>query len=100
MSLGALRPATAAGLARRHWLLAILLLAGLALRVAAQVAYRPALLYIDTIKYLSGAWPASDPLGYRVILKAVLPAGGLATVAALQHVLGLAMAAGIYAVLV
>jgi hypothetical protein len=100
MSLGALRPVRAAGLARRHWLLAILLLAGLALRVAAQVAYRPALLYIDTIKYLSGAWPGSDPLGYRVILKAVLPAGGLATVAALQHLLGLAMAAGIYAVLV
>ena len=99
MSLVALRPARAAGLARRHWLLAILLLAGLVLRVLAQVTYRPALLYIDTIKYLFGNWPGSDPLGYGVILKAILAVGSLATVAALQHLLGLAMAAGVYAVL-
>src|SRR5262249_46711172 len=33
-------------LAREHWLLTALLAAGLALRVLAQIAYRPALIYI------------------------------------------------------
>src|SRR2546430_8465027 len=50
-------PAAAAPLLRRHWLAAGLLLAGLVLRVLAQLAYRPALLYIDTVKYLFNAWP-------------------------------------------
>ena len=38
--------AAAAGL-RRHWLAAALLTAGLVLRVLVQLAYRPALFYID-----------------------------------------------------
>jgi hypothetical protein len=99
MPLRALRPAMAAGLARRHWLLVILLLAGLVLRVTAQVAYRPALLYIDTIKYLFGVWPGADPHGYEGLLKAILAVGTRGTVAALQHLLGVAMAVAIYAVL-
>jgi hypothetical protein len=37
---------------RRHWLIAILLTAGLVLRILAQVAYRPALFYIDSTRYL------------------------------------------------
>src|ERR1035438_4646599 len=53
---------------RRHWLLAVLLTAGLVMRVLAQIAYRPALLYIDSIKYLYIALGA-DPVGYRVLLK-------------------------------
>jgi hypothetical protein len=44
-------------LARRHWLFVALIAAGLVLRVLAQIAYRPALLYIDTIKYLYNAYP-------------------------------------------
>src|SRR5580700_1089216 len=47
-----LRGISLAALLRRHWLLAILLAAGLTLRVLAQIAYRPALLYIDSLKYL------------------------------------------------
>jgi hypothetical protein len=35
-------------LAREHWLLTVLLAAGLVLRAAAQIAYRPALIYIDS----------------------------------------------------
>jgi len=84
---------------RRHWLACLLLAAGLVLRVLAQVAYRPALIYIDTAKYLYGAYPGSDPLGYRAILKIILPASNLATVVAIQHLLGLAMAAGVYVLL-
>jgi hypothetical protein len=86
-------------LARRHWLLTLLLLAGLVLRVLATVAYRPALLYIDSLKYLYGAWPGNDPLGYNVILKGLLLPGNLTAVAAIQHLLGLGMAVALYAVL-
>ena len=86
-------------LARRHWLMTALLLAGLALRVVAQVAYRPALLYIDSLKYLYNAWPGTDPLGYKGILKAILVVGDLQVVTAVQHLVGLAMGVAIYVVL-
>ena len=80
------------GALRRHWLAAALLLAGLVLRLLTQIAYRPALLYIDTVKYLYNAWPGTDPVGYKVPLKFILFFGDLSTVAAVQHLLGLAMA--------
>ena len=85
--------------ARRHWLVAILLAAGLVLRAAAQVAYRPALIYVNTLKYLYGASPGSEPLAYKAVLRLAALAGDLGTVAAIQHVLGLAMAVVVYAVL-
>ena len=83
---------------RRHWLTAALLAAGLALRVAAQLAYRPALFYIDTPRYLYNAG-GMDPVGYKGFLLAVLTAGGFGAVAAVQHLLGLAMAVVLYALL-
>jgi hypothetical protein len=84
-----------AALLRRHWLLALLLTAGLVMRILAQIAYRPALLYIDSIKYLYIA-NGADPVGYRVLLKPLLVIGNLDLVAAVQHLLGLAMAVGLY----
>jgi hypothetical protein len=84
---------------RRHWMISALLLAGLVLRLLSLVAYRPALLYIDTLKYLYNAWPGTDPLGYKGVLKAILLVGNLETVAAVQHLVGLAMGAAIYALL-
>ena len=84
---------------RRHWLISALLLAGLVLRILSQVAYRPALLYIDSVKYLFNAFPGTDPLGYKVPLAVLLFVGNLTTVAAVQHLLGLAMAAALYLVL-
>ena len=84
---------------RQHWLAAALLAAGLVLRVLAQFAYRPALFYIDTARYVSNNPPGMDPLGYGGLLRAISPAGGLATVAAVQHLLGLAMAVVIYLLL-
>jgi hypothetical protein len=86
--------------ARRHWLATALLLAGLVLRVLAQIAYQPALLYIDSVKYLFNAWPGTDPVGYKVPLAVILFAGDLSAVAAVQHLLGLAMAVTLYVVLV
>jgi len=86
-----------AGLAR-HWLITVLLLAGLVLRVLTELAYRPVLFYIDSTRYLYHAG-GNDPVGYRVPLRLILLAGNLDAVAAVQHVLGLAMAVVIYLVL-
>ena len=86
--------------AGRNWLLVVLMAAGLALRVAAQIAYHPALLYIDSIKYLYNSYPGADPVGYKAPLRAILAVGNLGTVTAVQHLLGLAMAATIYIVLI
>jgi hypothetical protein len=90
--------------AARHCLFCSLLLVGLGLRVAAQIAYQPALLYIDSKKYLFGmqipAWGAFDPLGYTLlVLRPVLQVTSLAAVALFQHALGIAMAAGLYALM-
>jgi hypothetical protein len=100
-SAGPRRPSLALAVAglRRHWLVAVLLAAGLVLRALAVAAYHPALIYVDTLKYLYGASPGSEPFGYTVALKIVLAAGDLGTVAVLQHLLGLAMAVTVYVVL-
>ena len=84
---------------RRHWPFGVVLVAGLALRVAAMLAYRPALVYIDTVRYLGGDQHGLDPLGYSYLLlrPVLLAGGGLAGVAAVQHALGVAMAVSMYA---
>ena len=64
-----------------------------------QLAYRPAIFYIDSYKYLKGSG-GYDPVGYNLLLKPVLWAGNLATVAAVQHLLGLAMAVVLYLTLI
>jgi len=98
------RPATApahlaAAVLRRHWLAAALLAAGLVLRVLAQFAYRPALFYIDTTRYLYNDAPGMDPVGYKGPLRAILAVTNVNTVAAVQHMLGLAMAVAVYVLL-
>jgi hypothetical protein len=100
--LGASAPRAARGtgaVLRRHWLLALLLTAGLVLRVLAQVAYQPALFYIDSIKYMFGAYPGDDPPGYLLVLRPFLAVANLTAVAVVQHLLGLAMAVALYALL-
>jgi hypothetical protein len=84
---------------RAHWLFALVFAAGLGLRVLAQLAYRPALLYIDSVKYLAGSH-GTEPEGYGLLLRLLDPAGGLAFVAAVQHVLGLATAVAVYLLLI
>jgi hypothetical protein len=83
---------------RRNWLAAVLLATGLVLRVLAQLAYRPALFYIDTTRYLYNA-EGNDPVGYKGPLRAILWAANFDAVAAVQHLLGLAMAVVIYLLL-
>jgi hypothetical protein len=84
--------------ARRNWLFCTLLTAGVTLRALTQIAYRPALLYIDSYKYLTGA-EGSDPVGYRVMLRPLEQLGGLGLVTATQHALALAMAGALYLLL-
>ncbi len=91
--------------ARRHWIFLVVLGVGALLRAVTQVAYRPALLFIDSFGYLANLHDLSprqaQPIGYIVLLlRPVLAVGTLAGVAAVQHVLGLAMGVAIYAVLV
>ena len=83
---------------RWHWLAAVLLTAGLVLRVLAELAYRPALFYIDTPRYLFNA-DGMDPVGYKGPLRAILAVANFQTVTAVQHLLGLAMAVVIYVLL-
>jgi hypothetical protein len=96
---------------RRHWLISILVLAGVGLRALAVIAYRPAILYVVSISiYLNhlpgsnlpgGQWPTPDPLGYDMLmLRPLLAVGDLFSVVLVQHLLGIGMAILIYAVLV
>jgi hypothetical protein len=84
---------------RRHWLATALLAAGLVLRVLTQCAYRPALFYIDSERYLYDA-QGMDPVGYKGPLRAILAVANFNTVAAVQHLLGLAIAVVLYLLLV
>jgi hypothetical protein len=84
---------------RRHWPFGVVSLVGLVLRIAATVAYRPALVYIDTARYLGEDERGLDPLGYKfLLLEPLLKVhAGLEGVAITQHVLGLAMGTCVYA---
>src|SRR5262249_30728115 len=69
------------------------------LRVLAQFAYRPALFYIDTARYLYNDAQGMDPVGYKGPLRAILAITNFSTVAAVQHLLGLAIAVTLYVLL-
>ncbi len=87
------------GLLRRHWLAVVVLTIGFLLRLLTTVTYRPAIIYIDTARYLYDSG-GNDPVGYRLPLKVLLAIGNFDLVAVVQHLLGLAMAVTIYVVLV
>jgi hypothetical protein len=92
------------GLVRRHLLFSIA--AGLCVlpRVVTMLGFQPAILFkLDSYDYLWGAVHLRpnpvNPSGYSVFLWLLRPFHSLALVAGLQHLLGLAVAAGVYAVL-
>lgn len=89
---------------RRHWLFTLFLLGGAVFRLLVQLAYQPALLYIDSFRYLNdlGAYfpDGVEPVGYEVLLLGPgLAIGNLSFVVLVQHLLGLALGVGIYALL-
>jgi hypothetical protein len=92
-------PSTSMTLVRANWPAVVLVAAGLVLRVLAQIAYRPAIFYIDTPRYFYNNPPGQDPLGYGGLLRAILAVGNLDVVVAVQHLLGVAMAVVIYVLL-
>jgi glycosyltransferase involved in cell wall biosynthesis len=96
---------------RQHWLFTTLLVMGIGLRLSVVYAYRPAIVYVDSVTIYLNHLPGSrmpyttidspDPLGYNIFwLRPVLAIGNLMTVVELQHLLGLLMAVVTYAVLV
>lgn len=94
---------------RRNWLFAVVAGCATALRVIVQLAYRPALIFPDSERYLqyahnfiTGQW-SPDWLrtsGYSLMLIPAVLTHDLAAVAAVQHLVGLATAVLIYAALV
>lgn len=89
---------------RRHWPFALVLAAGAVLRIACELAYRPALFYSDSWGYLSMAHGSGivtfaplRPSGYPLVLKVLAVAGdGLAATTFVQHVAGLVTATLVY----
>ena len=98
------RAARVRALAAAHPVFTGLLLAGLALRVVTFFAYRPALIYYDSTRYLDRAHELEPstlrPAGYPAFLKLLPTEWELAVVPAVQHLFGLAIAVLIYAALV
>lgn len=96
--------ASVLALAGAHKLFTGLLAAGLVLRIVTFFAYRPALVYYDSTRYLDTMRDLAPgqvrPAGYPIFLW-ILPTGWeLAVVPAVQHGLGLAIAVALYAVLI
>ena len=96
-------------MARRHWLFGLVAVCATALRVVVLLAYQQALIFPDSERYLqyaqaflAGQWTPDwlRTSGYSLLLMPAVQARNLAVVAAVQHVLGLATAAAIYALLV
>jgi hypothetical protein len=95
---------------RRHWLITLFVAGGVALRILTIMAYRPAILYVDSVWIYLNRLPGSplphttspspDPLGYNMLLQPLLAIGNLFTVTLVQHILGVAMAIVTYALLI
>ena len=94
---------------RRHWLFAVLLAMATVLRAAVYVAYHPALIFPDSVRYLqyahsfaNGHWSVDElrQSGYSVLIIPVVLVHDLWIIPLVQHLVGLATAVLVYAVLV
>ena len=93
---------SAGRLIRRHWLLSLLVIAGVVLRTLSWFAYQPALLFVDSFRYLGnlGEFNPSglNPIGYELfVLTPLLAVGGLELVTAVQHLAGVVSAVALSA---
>jgi hypothetical protein len=92
-----------AALWRRHKLFTFLVICSLLVRVLATRAFRPALLTADSFLYMRDAVARTlgviRPSGYSFFLHALLPLHSLLAVTALQHLMGVAIAAIVYGLL-
>lgn len=89
------------GVVRRHWLLVVFLTLGVVLRVLATIAYRPAIVYTDSVQYLTNMGKLGpdqlNPIGYDFVLGPLVWIGGLTFVVIVQHLVGLLLGVAIYA---
>jgi hypothetical protein len=87
----------------RHWLFAAVLALATALRVTVMLGYPPVMWFNDSYRYVSDAvhlaTSPSRPSGYPFFLRLLMPFHSFTLVAALQHLMGLAMGTGIYVLL-
>lgn len=93
---------------RQHWLFGFVAVGATALRAVVLLAYQPALIFPDSERYLAYAWRFLNghwspdwvrTSGYSLLLMPAVLTRNLAVVVAVQHLLGLATAMLIYAVL-
>jgi hypothetical protein len=88
---------------RRHWLFAVVLFLAIVMRVIVTLAYRPVLMFPDSIDYLARAHDltpmAWHPLGYPFFLWLLRPIGDITAVAVSQHLLVLADGVLLYVLL-
>jgi hypothetical protein len=101
---GAAASLTPAALWRNHRLFTIAACVSVIPRVIAALGFKPALLIQDSFSYMKQAVrliPLSQlrPEGYPLLLKVLEPFHSLLLVTTLQHLMGIALAAIIYAVL-
>ncbi|MBS2965416.1 glycosyltransferase family 2 protein [Actinocrinis puniceicyclus] len=102
-----LRPAAAPGrllrAAREHWFFTLLFAAGAVGRLLALQAYRPLLSNLDSFWYVGNSGPllpqGEDPIGYSLVIRGFEDVANLLTLAAFQHLLGLAAGLCVYALL-
>lgn len=97
------RPRGARRLVARHWLIGVLIAGAAALRAVVMLGYPPAMWFNDAYSYVYDAvrlhTSTVRPGGYPVFLLLLEPLHSFTVVVACQHLMGLAMGAGIYAVL-
>ena len=88
---------------REHWLICGVLLAGTVARVITLLAYPPAFWYPDSLPYVQAAVQPAPysirPIGYSFLLLMLEPAHSVLFVIALQHLMGVVMAALTYVLL-
>ena len=93
----------AGSLLARHWLFIAVLSGAAALRAVVMLGYPPVMWFNDSYAYVSDAvhlaTSPSRPSGYPFFLRLLMPLHSFTLVVALQHLMGLAMGAGIYALL-
>ncbi|SHF06230.1 hypothetical protein [Streptoalloteichus hindustanus] len=95
-----------AGFLRRHWAIALLLVAGVAVRALVVHAYRPAFWFPDSSAYVRASEhlnPATahgaNLIGYPLLLRLLSVTGSISVVTVLQHLMALALVVVAYAFL-